>query len=168
MRTARHTSTTRKAGPSNFTGVVLLCVCLLISNPREGNDVTGTYNYVNPAGALVTVNYEAGVDGFSQTRDVEQGAVQMRSKTLENAERSQNEEQNKILKIPVGTSLVPGPVLWPGWTSQPTSPPPPLPSPTTGDISHWICLAGTQLQKNKLFLQSCPRNELRAIVGSSR
>ena len=46
--------------------------------------MTGTYNYVNPAGALVTVNYEAGVDGFSQTRDVEQGAVQMRSKTLEN------------------------------------------------------------------------------------
>merc|ERR1719211_637333 len=46
---------------------------------REGNDVTGTYNYVNPAGALVTVNYEAGIDGFSQTRDVEQGAVQMRN-----------------------------------------------------------------------------------------
>jgi len=46
---------------------------------REGNDVTGSYNYVNPAGALVTVNYEAGVDGFSQTRDVEQGAVQMRN-----------------------------------------------------------------------------------------
>merc|ERR1712012_1311395 len=46
---------------------------------REGNDVTGTYNYVNPAGALVTVNYEAGVNGFSQTRDVEQGAVQMRN-----------------------------------------------------------------------------------------
>ena len=45
---------------------------------REGNDVTGTYNYVNPAGALVTVNYEAGVNGFSQTRDVKQGAVQMR------------------------------------------------------------------------------------------
>merc|ERR1712192_145130 len=44
-----------------------------------GNDVTGSYNYVNPAGALVTVNYEAGVDGFSQTRDVEQGAVQMRN-----------------------------------------------------------------------------------------
>merc|ERR1712241_1297272 len=46
---------------------------------RAGNDVTGTYNYVNPAGALVTVNYEAGIDGFSQTRDVEQGAVQMRN-----------------------------------------------------------------------------------------
>merc|ERR1712209_220309 len=46
---------------------------------REGNDVTGTYNYVNPAGALVTVNYEAGVNGFSQTRDVKQGAVQMRN-----------------------------------------------------------------------------------------
>merc|ERR1711997_616202 len=46
---------------------------------REGNDVTGTYNYVNPAGALVTVSYEAGVNGFSQTRDVKQGAVQMRN-----------------------------------------------------------------------------------------
>merc|ERR1712012_271870 len=46
---------------------------------REGNGVTGTYNYVNPAGALVTVNYEAGVNGFSQTRDVKQGAVQMRN-----------------------------------------------------------------------------------------
>jgi hypothetical protein len=46
---------------------------------REGNDVTGSYNYVNPAGALVTVNYEAGVDGFSQTREVEQGAIQMRN-----------------------------------------------------------------------------------------
>merc|ERR1712012_8508 len=46
---------------------------------REGNDVTGTYNYVNPAGALVTVNYEAGANGFSQTRDVKQGAVQMRN-----------------------------------------------------------------------------------------
>jgi len=46
---------------------------------REGNDVTGMYNYVNPAGALVTVNYEAGIDGFSQTRGVEQGAVQMRN-----------------------------------------------------------------------------------------
>merc|ERR1712012_1027207 len=46
---------------------------------REGNDVTGTYNYVNPAGALVTVNYEAGINGFSQTRDVKQRAVQMRN-----------------------------------------------------------------------------------------
>ena len=55
--------------------------------------MTGTYNYVNPAGALVTVNYEAGVDGFSQTRDVEQGAVQMRFEILKNAESSLNEEK---------------------------------------------------------------------------
>merc|ERR1712012_1540483 len=37
---------------------------------EEPNYVTATYNYVNPAGALVTVNYEAGINGFSQTRDV--------------------------------------------------------------------------------------------------
>ena len=65
-----------------------LCVNFLNLHSREGNDVTGTYNYVNPAGALVTVNYEAGVDGFSQTRDVEQGAVQMRFQILKMLKRA--------------------------------------------------------------------------------
>merc|ERR1712038_2085855 len=46
---------------------------------EEPNYGPGKYNFVNPAGALVTVNYEAGVNGFSQTRDVKQGAVQMRN-----------------------------------------------------------------------------------------
>jgi hypothetical protein len=40
--------------------------------------VTGTYNYVDPAGALVVVNYQAGPLGFSQTREVSPGTVQMR------------------------------------------------------------------------------------------
>merc|ERR1712107_345154 len=31
---------------------------------RDGDTVTGSYNYVNPAGTLVTVNYEAGPDGW--------------------------------------------------------------------------------------------------------
>merc|ERR1719153_1613163 len=31
---------------------------------RDGDTVTGSYNYVNPAGTLVTVNYEAGPEGF--------------------------------------------------------------------------------------------------------
>jgi len=34
---------------------------------RDGDDVTGTYSYVDPNGDLITVNYQAGLDGFSQT-----------------------------------------------------------------------------------------------------
>merc|ERR1712183_161196 len=44
----------------------------------NGDDVTGTYNYVDAAGSLVTVNYEAGPEGYSETRDVQKGAVQIR------------------------------------------------------------------------------------------
>lgn len=47
---------------------------------RDGNDVTGTYSYVDPTGALITVNYEAGVMGYTQTMDRQEGAVSIRSK----------------------------------------------------------------------------------------
>merc|ERR1712107_708089 len=47
---------------------------------RDGDDVTGTYSYVDPNGDLITVNYRAGIDGFSQTTDKQAGAVAMRSR----------------------------------------------------------------------------------------
>ena len=37
------------------------------SEERDGDSLSGVYHYVNPAGALVTVNYNAGPDGFHQT-----------------------------------------------------------------------------------------------------
>jgi len=46
---------------------------------RDGDMVTGSYNYVNPAGTLVTVNYEAGPEGFKQTTSEQKGAVEMRN-----------------------------------------------------------------------------------------
>merc|ERR1712072_1563102 len=46
---------------------------------RDGDTVTGTYNYVNPAGTLVTVNYEAGPEGFKQEISEQKGAVEMRN-----------------------------------------------------------------------------------------
>jgi len=46
---------------------------------RDGDAVTGSYNYVDPTGSLVTVNYQAGPEGYTQTRDVQPGAVQMRN-----------------------------------------------------------------------------------------
>merc|ERR1712180_415440 len=46
---------------------------------RKGDQVTGSYNYVDPTGSLVTVNYEAGPEGYSETRDVAKGAVEFRN-----------------------------------------------------------------------------------------
>merc|ERR1719350_928240 len=40
---------------------------------RSGDDLTGTYSFVDPRGALVTVNYEAGPMGYSETRDEQLG-----------------------------------------------------------------------------------------------
>jgi hypothetical protein len=47
---------------------------------RDGDDLTGSYSYVDPTGALITVNYQAGPDGFSQTTDKQEGFVQIVAK----------------------------------------------------------------------------------------
>jgi len=46
---------------------------------REGDAVTGSYNYVDPTGDLVTVDYRADENGFQQERTVQDSAVQMRN-----------------------------------------------------------------------------------------
>ena len=47
---------------------------------RDGDDLTGTYSFVDPRGALITVNYEAGPEGYSETREEKLGFVEIRSK----------------------------------------------------------------------------------------
>ncbi|CAB4054359.1 unnamed protein product [Lepeophtheirus salmonis] len=42
---------------------------------RDGDFVTGQYTYVDANGALVTVTYEAGPDGYSENRDVQEGFI---------------------------------------------------------------------------------------------
>merc|ERR1712215_372076 len=49
---------------------------------RNGEAVQGKYSYVDPAGALVTVNYEAGPMGYTETRDVQEGAVQIDARNI--------------------------------------------------------------------------------------
>merc|ERR1711936_653810 len=46
---------------------------------RDGNLVTGTYSYVDPVGAIVTVNYQADEQGYQETRDRQEGAVTIRA-----------------------------------------------------------------------------------------
>merc|ERR1711892_1207788 len=49
---------------------------------RDGDDLSGTYSYVDANGALVTVNYEAGAMGYSETRDLQEGFVQMKARPV--------------------------------------------------------------------------------------
>merc|ERR1740131_125739 len=46
---------------------------------RNGQNVEGKYNYVDANGALVTVTYQAGPDGYTEDREVQDDAVQMRN-----------------------------------------------------------------------------------------
>merc|ERR1719225_2211438 len=46
---------------------------------RDGDNVQGTYSYVDSTGALVTVTYTAGPDGYNEERDVQKGFVVMRN-----------------------------------------------------------------------------------------
>merc|ERR1712029_1290715 len=44
---------------------------------RDGLEVTGMYKYVDPTGAIVTVTYTAGVNGYQETRERQEGAVRI-------------------------------------------------------------------------------------------
>merc|ERR1711981_1389287 len=49
------------------------------SESRDGNELQGTYSFVDAAGALVTVDYTAGVNGYAETRSKEAGKVTMKA-----------------------------------------------------------------------------------------
>jgi len=46
---------------------------------RDGDNVSGTYSYVDATGSLVTVTYTAGPQGYNEERDVQKGFVVMRN-----------------------------------------------------------------------------------------
>ena len=47
---------------------------------RDGSNVSGEYSYVDPFGDLITVRYTADENGYSETREVSKGFVQIRSR----------------------------------------------------------------------------------------
>merc|ERR1712001_115806 len=49
---------------------------------RDGLEVQCTYSYVDPTGAIVTVNYNAGVNGYEETRSREEGADKISAKEV--------------------------------------------------------------------------------------
>merc|ERR1719464_1024668 len=46
---------------------------------RDGNELSGSYSFIDAAGALVTVDYTAGVNGYAETRSKEAGKVTMKA-----------------------------------------------------------------------------------------
>merc|ERR1712123_491183 len=52
------------------------------SEERDGDALTGMYSYVNPDGALITVNYEAGPMGYTQTSSEQAGFVDIRAQPV--------------------------------------------------------------------------------------
>merc|ERR1712013_271978 len=49
---------------------------------KEAKNVEGMYNYVDPTGSLVTVNYQAGPEGYTESREVQEGAVQIDARNI--------------------------------------------------------------------------------------
>merc|ERR1712128_257466 len=52
------------------------------SEERDGDALTGTYSYVNPVGSLITVNYQPGPMGYTQTSSEQAGFVDIRAQPV--------------------------------------------------------------------------------------
>merc|ERR1712117_585752 len=46
---------------------------------RDGNELSGSYSFIDATGALVTVDYTTGVNGYAETRSKEAGKVTMKA-----------------------------------------------------------------------------------------
>merc|ERR1712158_30464 len=46
---------------------------------RDDNELSGSYSFIDATGALVTVDYTAGVNGYAETRSKEAGKVTMKA-----------------------------------------------------------------------------------------
>merc|ERR1712211_153198 len=53
---------------------------MALEENRDGEQVTGSYQYVDPLGSLIVVTYTAGPQGYSETREIQEGFVQIRSR----------------------------------------------------------------------------------------
>merc|ERR1711973_739413 len=61
---------------------------------RDGNEVTGTYSYVDPNGDLVTVIYQAGPMGYTQTLDKQVGVVDIVQRPVKNQASISSSQQS--------------------------------------------------------------------------
>merc|ERR1712128_201509 len=48
---------------------------IALDEAREGENVRGSYSYVDPLGSLITVTYTAGSEGYQETREIQENFV---------------------------------------------------------------------------------------------
>ena len=53
---------------------------IAMQEDSDGETVVGSYSYVDPTGALITVNYRAGLMGYTETREKQANFLKIRSK----------------------------------------------------------------------------------------
>jgi len=53
---------------------------IAMNEERAGETVNGQYSYVDPLGSLIVVNYSAGPEGYTETREVQRDFVSIRAR----------------------------------------------------------------------------------------
>lgn len=112
---------------------------------RDGDEVTGTYSYVDANGALVTVEYIANENGYQETRTVQDNFITL------------NDDRNQPQPQPIRPKPAPKPV-----TPRPT--PRPTPAPTTPEPSDDDLVARIIAQLTP-FIRDTVSNSLQANQG---
>lgn len=61
---------------------------MAMNEDRAGDQVTGSYQYVDPLGSLIIVSYTAGPQGYTETREVKEGFVQIQQRPAKQSSSS--------------------------------------------------------------------------------
>merc|ERR1712128_226868 len=65
---------------------------------RDGENVSGSYSYVDPLGSLITVTYTAGSEGYQETREIQENFVTIKQRPANRATVSVDSSANNRLE----------------------------------------------------------------------
>merc|ERR1712128_70899 len=66
---------------------------------REGENVRGSYSYVDPLGSLITVTYTAGPEGYQETREIQENFIAINQRPVNRASVSVDASANSRLEF---------------------------------------------------------------------
>merc|ERR1712128_118137 len=65
---------------------------------RDGENVRGSYSYVDPLGSLIIVTYTAGAEGYQETREIQENFVTINQRPVNRASVSVDASANSRLE----------------------------------------------------------------------
>merc|ERR1712106_547162 len=65
---------------------------------RDGENVKGSYSYVDPLGSLITVTYTAGLEGYQETREIQENFITINQRPANRATVSVDISANSRLQ----------------------------------------------------------------------